>query len=78
MADEMDRAQDRAETHRMDSLTRRQMLRGTASQDVAPVGARICTECGDQIAPARLAAMPYTLRCAECAGRAELAARRAG
>lgn len=31
----------------------------------------ICVECEQRIAPDRLAALPYALRCAECAAREE-------
>ena len=76
MADEMDRVQDLADAQRAEALTRRQLLRAAAGQDVAPAYNTICTGCGEQIAPARLAAMPYTRRCTECATAAEM--RRAG
>jgi len=78
MADTMDLVQDRAEDDRIRALSERQARRDAAQPGVAPSGARVCTYCGDQIAPARLAAMPYTQRCTDCASRAELAARRVG
>jgi RNA polymerase-binding transcription factor DksA len=78
MADTMDLVQDRAEEQRIRALSERQAQRQAAAPGVAPSGARACTYCGDQIAPARLAAMPYTNRCTECASRAELAARSLG
>ena len=78
MADTMDLVQDRADEERIRALSQRQAQRDAAPQGAPPAGARACTYCGDQIAPARLAAMPYTNRCTDCASRAELAARRAG
>lgn len=33
----------------------------------------LCVDCGDDIEPRRLAALPYALRCAECARWRELA-----
>jgi RNA polymerase-binding transcription factor DksA len=40
-------------------------------------GGRLVCECGDEISPARRAALPHTDKCIECARRMELRGRAA-
>ncbi|TDX31085.1 TraR/DksA family transcriptional regulator [Modicisalibacter xianhensis] len=58
-----DEVVDRLEQEAKDELA--QVDRALARID-AQVGDR-CEECGDPIAPERLAALPYTTRCKDCA-----------
>lgn len=40
---------------------------GPCSTETAPGrGRRICRDCGDEIEPGRLEALPYAVRCVEC------------
>lgn len=66
MADDCDLATDLAEREREAILSRRR-----AVQAPAAVGDRTCRDCGDPIEPRRLAVLPTTTWCAECARDAD-------
>lgn len=61
MTDELDRVSDLEIAHRERALNAH-LTRVTE----APVSAGYCNDCGDEIAPARLAAMPDAVTCIDC------------
>lgn len=59
MADELDQVEENVRRERDEGLRRvRQALR--------PCGATRCAECGDELSAARMAAAPFSSRCAQC------------
>ena len=72
MSDEVDRAQERAETFRTESLAR-----ATFARETAPIGDGICVDCDEHIPPARMAALNgRAKRCAFCEQQHETEGRR--
>jgi len=69
VVDDVDRANDAAEAER-ESLLRRMLARWVATPGVprvAPDGTRLCRDCGQPIAAARLLALPQATACTHCA-----------
>lgn len=52
--------------NRSDSLLAGQVERALARLEEAPEDFGLCQECGEEILPARLKAMPYAELCVEC------------
>lgn len=73
--DEIDLAQDYEAMHREIALREHFRRRNSESRDpgLHPKGAgpgerRICRDCGEEIETARLAVMPFAVRCTQCQG----------
>lgn len=76
--DEIDHAQQHEAMHReialrehfrrRDNYLERGRNPGLHPKGAGPGERRICRDCGEEIQPARLAAMPFAVRCIECQG----------
>lgn len=75
MADFADEAaaQTQADLERALAWRRQQAVQDEARPPAPPDAPRHCLDCGDQIAPARLAALPHARRCVPCQTLAEAA-----
>lgn len=66
MADPIDTAAEFEERHRAAALAAQQARARHAPAAPAPARRRDCCDCGVAIPRARLAALPYALRCTPC------------
>jgi len=70
--DEIDIAQQNDELFRQNALINHFRRRNQVSQEAPPESAhRCCRDCGEEIEPERLEAVPGAARCIECQGRFE-------